>query len=342
MFSLTKKIIKHQGIGCMSWAEFYGSPIDDIQVFSLVKLAIENGVNFFDTADVYGYGLNEEQVGSAISKIMGQEISTREEIVLATKCGIIREKDDPSKRGVDNSYDYVIDKCHQSLSRLGPDIGYIDLFYLHRVNKDQLEDSMKAMAVLLDEGKILSVGLSEASMDVIEKANSLLKEYTQGKHQISALQTELSLMSKQALSNGLLDFCRDNDISFVAYSPLCRALLTGEIENIDDLGSDDFRRSLPRFQKENIQDNLKLLDTVKSIAHEKSCTTAQVALAWVKSIGAIAIPGTTKENNLLSNIKSLHLNLTDDEIHLLSNIASAKGYRYTEAAMQAYGFYDEI
>ena len=146
------------------------------------------------------------------------------------------------------------------MARLGQDVGYIDLFYLHRVNQDQLEDSMKAMIYLLKTGKIRSVGLSEASLDVIKRANCLLKTYSHDKHQIIALQTELSLISKQSLSNGTLDYCLNNDISFVAYSPLCRGLLTGEIENSNHLGVDDFRRSLPRFQKDNIPYNLNLLN----------------------------------------------------------------------------------
>ncbi|HAG62021.1 MAG TPA: aldo/keto reductase, partial [Coxiellaceae bacterium] len=307
-----------------------------------LKTSFENGINFFDTADVYGSGRNEGQIGLTISKIIDQRISTRHQIIIASKCGIVNKTEGSLKRCIDNSYDYVINACNQSLARLGQDVGYIDLFYLHRVNQDQLEDSMKAMTYLLKTGKIRSVGLSEASLGVIKRANNLLKAYSHGKHQIIALQVELSLISKQSLSNGTLDYCLNNDISFVAYSPLCRGLLTSEIEDRNHLAVDDFRRSLPRFQKDNISYNLNLLKSIKQVADDKSCTTAQIALAWVKSIGAIAIAGTTKENNLISNIRALEIHLTDDEVELLSSIGNANGYRYSEEAMQLYGLDDEM
>ena len=339
---LSQVINKPQGIGCHAWTGYYGSSIDNQQVFNLIHSAIVNGVNFFDTADVYGNGQNEEQIGLAVLKIIDQKISTREQLIIATKCGIAIKKEDSLSRVIDNSYEYITKACYQSIERLGQDVGYIDLFYLHRVDQDQLEDSMKAMAYLLAIGKIRSVGLSEASLDAIKKANYLLKTYTQDKHQIIAVQTELSLMSKQVLSNGILDYCHNNSISFVAYSPLSRGLLTGEIESINHLASHDFRRSLPRFQKENISDNLKLLDTVKLLADDKSCTSSEIALAWVKSMGAIAIAGTTKEKNLISNIKALEVHLTDDEIAQLSTLSNAKGYRYSEESMKLYGFDDEL
>lgn len=222
--------ISEQGLGCMAMSEFYGEPLEKKAAIQLIEKAYEVGVNFFDTADMYGFGENEKLIGEAVSHLLANGAS-REKIAIATKCGIVRSKEDPFLRGVNNSYDYIIAACNASLERLGPSVGVIDLFYLHRIanNGDNIEESMRAMAVLLRENKIRAVGLSEASADIIGRANRALLEYTDRKHQISAVQSEYSLLTKDVQQNGVLEICRTLGITFVAYSPLSRALLTGEI-----------------------------------------------------------------------------------------------------------------
>lgn len=248
-------------------------------------------------------------------------------------------------RGVDNSYGYVLEACEKSLERLGPSIGHIDLFYLHRIANGgaQIDEAMQAMATLLEQKKIKAVGLSEASAEVIHAANTALLTYTDNKHQLAAIQTEYSLMSRAPEDNGVLMTCRELEITFVAYSPLSRALLTDEIEGIDQLADGDFRRTLPRFSKENLAANQQIVDTVKILAEAKDCSTAQIALAWIMSqLGVVPIPGTTKELHLLSNIKASQIILTPEDLSVLKDLPHAEGMRYTKAAMIAYGFDDEI
>jgi aryl-alcohol dehydrogenase-like predicted oxidoreductase len=336
--------VSKQGLGCMSMSEFYGTPLAESDAINLISTAFENGVNMFDTADVYGFGRNEELVGKAISKLVRESVE-RAKIVIATKCGIIRDENDTTKRGIDNSFSYIKQACDLSLKRLGTDVGYIDLFYIHRVVNDgeKIDESMQAMADLLAEGKIKSVGLSEANAHTIRRANTKLVELTNGVHQLAAVQTEYSLMSRRVENNDVLKTCRELDITFVAYSPLSRALLTGIVETSDDFEENDFRRTLPRFQKENLVHNNKIVSTVKKIAEEKGCSTAQISLAWLMhQSNVLPIPGTTKETHLLSNIHSESIVLEEDNLTQLSELGCAQGYRYTEAAMKAYGFEDEI
>ncbi|EKD71751.1 MAG: aldo/keto reductase, partial [uncultured bacterium] len=265
----------------------------------------------------------------------------RNKIIIATKCGIIRDENDSTKRGVDNSYQYVKDCCEKSLVRLGKEVGRIDLYYLHRIahGGKQIDEAMKAMSELLSENKIKSAGLSEANAEIIQHANDALLKYSNGKHQLAAVQSEYSLMTRNIESNGVLALCKKLGISFVAYSPLSRALLSGEIVDIEKLPEGDFRKQLPRFQKENLTHNNTIILKVKELASQKNCSTAQIALAWVmQHDNVIPIPGTTKEKNLLSNIRAQDIRLTDGEIKSLNELQKPIGDRYTESSMKAFEF----
>ncbi len=338
----TNMQISNLGLGCMSMSEFYGKPLDEKTGIQLIAEAYKRGINHFDTADVYGYGRNEILVGKAVATLIKQDVP-REKLVIATKCGILRDEFDTTKRGVDNSYEYIKSACAASLNRLGKNVEYIDLFYIHRIaNKGaQIQEAMKAMAELLAAGKIRAVGLSEPSSEILIAANNELLKLTQGKHQIAAVQSEYSLLTRVSEENGVLKTCRELGISFVAYSPLSRALLTGEFDT-QSLEKDDFRRSLPRFQEENLEHNKAIAAKVKQIAEKRTCTTAQVALAWLIAQGVSPIFGTTKEDNLKSNILAMSLELSAQELTELNSLAGAKGLRYTETAMKAYGFDQEI
>lgn len=335
--------VSNQGLGCMSISEFYGKPLADSEGIELIVKAFENGINFFDTADVYAFGKNEILVGKAIHYLIHQKNVMRSELVVATKCGIIRDEFDVTKRGIDNSYAYIKSCCDKSLEKLGTEIKSIDLFYLHRIaqNGDQIDEAMRAMAELIIENKIQAVGLSEASPDVIRKANHALLKYTDGKHQLTAVQSEYSLLTRTVEKNGVLDTCRELGISFVAYSPLSRALLTNEIMHTQAFEKDDFRLSLPRFQDENFNKNKSIVMQVKEIADKKGCTVAQIALAWVmQQANVIPIPGTTKEKHLLSNIEADKVVLDSAELTILNNLEQPQGTRYAEIAMKAYSFYE--
>jgi aryl-alcohol dehydrogenase-like predicted oxidoreductase len=336
--------ISNQGLGCMSISEFYGDPLPDDKGIALIVKAFDEGVNFFDTADVYGYGRNEALLGKAVAELLKKGVE-RHQLIIATKCGIIRDEKDPTKRGIDNSSAYVTDCCHKSLNRLGSAVAHIDLFYIHRIANagEQIDEAMHAMAALLEHGKIKAVGLSEASAETIKKANAALLKYTAGQHQITAVQSEYSLMTRTAETNGVLAVCRDLGITFVAYSPLSRALLTDDFTSLAKLKKGDFRKSLPRFQAENFIQNKKLVEHVNRIAEKKKCHTAQLALAWVlHQPNVVPIPGTTRAKHLLMNIQAGRVKLSADEIKLLNNLGCASGYRYTEAAMKVYGLADEL
>lgn len=336
--------ITDQGLGCMSMSEFYGKPLNEADGVALIVAAYENGVRFFDTADVYGYGRNEVLIGKAVTELMGKGIN-RSDLIIATKCGILRDEHDPTRRGVDNSYEYVLSACDKSLGRLGADTAYIDLFYLHRITPHgtQIDESMRAMASLLKEGKIKAVGLSEATPEMIRSANEALLKYTDGAHQIAAVQSEYSLLTRNIEGNGVLDICRELGITFVAYSPLSRALLTGEVEDSSQFEESDFRRSLPRFQGENLEHNKNIVKKVQDLARAKHCSPTQIALAWVMhQQGVVPIPGTTKLSHLLSNVSARDITLSEQDLEILNKLESAQGYRYTEAAMRAYGFEDEL
>jgi aryl-alcohol dehydrogenase-like predicted oxidoreductase len=309
------------GLGCMGMSEFYGK-IDEKESIDVIHKAVDSGVNFLDTADMYGVGHNEELVGKAIKGI-------REKVILATKFGNVRGKD-KSFLGINGKPEYVIQACDASLKRLGVDV--IDLYYQHRVDPNTpIEDTVGAMAALIKEGKVKYIGLSEAAPETIRRANSV--------HPISALQTEYSLWTRDP-ENEILEVCKELRISFVAYSPLGRGFLTGRFKSTQDIPEDDFRRNHPRFNDENFKHNYQLVERLEEIAKSKNCTPAQLALAWVMSKRdfIIPIPGTKRIKYLEENIGSIDVNLTSEDIKILDEAAPhgfTHGTRYPERSMSA-------
>ncbi|HEX7129814.1 MAG TPA: aldo/keto reductase [Rhodanobacteraceae bacterium] len=309
------------GLGCMGMSEFYGAR-DDAESLRVLHHALDEGLNFLDTADMYGSGANEQLVGKAIR-------DRRDEAFLATKFGIVRDPDDPSRRRINGRPEYVRAACDASLKRLGVD--HIDLYYQHRVDRDvPIEETVGAMAELVQAGKVRFLGLSEPSAQTIERAHEV--------HAIAAVQSEYSLWTRDP-EDGILQTCENLGIGFVPYSPLGRGFLTGAIRSPDDFGADDFRRNNPRFEGDNFARNLALVDKVRELADAKGCTPAQFALAWVLAQGEyiVPIPGTKRVKYLDENLGALEVELSGDDLAAIDAIFprdAAAGARYPEAAMR--------
>ena len=308
------------GLGCMGMSAFYGAH-DDSESLATLHYALDRGLNFLDTADMYGPHTNEILVGRAIQ-------GRRDEVFLATKFGIQLDPNNPQLRGVNGRPEYVHASCDASLKRLGVD--HIDLYYQHRIDPNvPVEETVGAMAELVKAGKVRYLGLSEASAQTLERAHQV--------HPITALQSEYSLWTRDP-ENSVLAVCQRLGVGFVPYSPLGRGFLTGAIKSPEDFDADDFRRDNPRFQGDNFARNLHLVEQVRVLAQDKGCSPAQLALAWVLARGEylVPIPGTRRIKNLQENLGALDVILTDSELAAIEAVfpsGAISGTRYAESVM---------
>jgi len=310
------------GLGCMGMSEFYG-PTDEAESIATIHRALELGVTLLDTADMYGPFINEELVARAIR-------GRRDQIVLATKCGIVRDAQKKTLRGLNGRPEYITQACDASLKRLGVD--HVDLYQLHRVDPaTPIEESVGAMAALVKAGKTRFIGLSEASAATLRRAHAV--------HPLASVQSEYSLWTRDP-EDEVLAACRELGIGFLAYSPLGRGFLTGQIKTFDDLAADDYRRFSPRFQGDNFQKNLALVAKVEELARAKGCTASQLALAWLlaQTPFIVPIPGTKRRRYLEENVAAVAVRLSRDDLRNIDDVAPkgvAAGLRYPEAMMRA-------
>lgn len=315
-------LVSALGLGCMGMTDFYSTGRDETEVRATLDRALELGLNFFDTADMYGPYTNEELLGQALR-------GKRDKVVLATKFGIVRNTNNVDSRGVDGRPVYIRQSVEGSLKRLGTD--YIDLYYQHRIDPAvPIEETVGALAELVAQGKIRYYGLSEASPETIRRAHAV--------HPLTAVQSEYSLWTRDPEQNGVLAICRELGIGFVPYSPLGRGFLTGTLTNAEGFAEDDYRRRTPRFQGDNFTHNLELVGVVKQLAAEKGVSSAQLALAWVLAQGEfiVPIPGTKRRRYLEDNVAALNVALSESDLVLLNATfkpEAVAGERYTAESM---------